>query len=381
MSSTPPIEKPTAIRVDLEALLVSLELSTKSWLVTSISPGQEKMSRHTLKAGDGCGLVARLEQFRAKAEKRQGNKLRIITIQEAGLDGFWLHRLLEAKGIESHVVDAASIAVSRRHRRAKTDKIDGEALLRTLLAWLRGEPRVCSMVRCPSVEEEDAKRLMRERASLLNERIQLTNSIIGLLASQGVQHFSPLRKDAAKRLEALKTGDGRAVPPRMINQIRRSLERIAVVCAQIKVLEKERDDAVEQNKAVQQLMQLKSVGSESASVLWLEALYRQFPSRRHLASYAGLAGTPYNSGKSSSEQGINKSGNAKLRTTMVELAWQWLRYQPGSALSRWFAAKVGNQKGKIRRIAIVALARKLLVALWHYVNEGVIPEGAVLKAA
>ena len=313
--------------------------------------------------------------------------IKTVVIQEAGLDGFWIHRLLLAEGIESHVVDAASIAVDRRHRRAKTDAIDGETLLRTLMAWARGERRVCSMVRAPSPEEEDRRRLTRERGTLLKERIQHTNRVKGLLSGQGVRDYNPLRRDRFERLEALRTGDGRELPPLLKAEIRRELDRIAVVETQLAAVERARDALVRTeaaevpNTPAALLLKLKGIGPEFASLLWLELLFRSFGNRRQVAAYGGLAPSPWQSGSIERDQGISKSGNRRLRKTMIELAWFWLRHQPDSALSRWFQARVGAAKGRIRRIAIVALARKLLVALWRYVTQGVVPEGAVFKAA
>ena len=294
--------------------------------------------------------------------------------------------MLLANGIESHVVDAASIAVNRRHRRAKTDAIDGETLLRTLMAWARGERRVCSMVRAPSREDEDRRRLTRERGTLLKERIQHTNQVRGLLSGQGVQDYDPLRRDRFEQLEALRTGDGRDLPPMLKEEIRRELDRIALVTTQLAVVERARDalirmDAEERNNPAALLLKLKGLGPEFASLLWLESLFRSFGNRRQVAAYGGLAPSPWQSGGVERDQGISKSGNRRLRKTMIELAWFWLRHQPDSALSRWFHARVGAAKGQIRRIAIVALARKLLVALWRYVTQGVVPEGAVFKAA
>ena len=294
--------------------------------------------------------------------------------------------MLLANGIESHVVDAASIAVNRRHRRAKTDAIDGEMLLRTLMAWARGERRVCSMVRAPSREDEDRRRLTRERGTLLKERIQHTNRVRGLLSGQGVQDYDPLRRDRFEQLEALRTGDGRDLPPMLKEEIRRELDRIALVTTQLAVVERARDalirmDAEERNNPAALLLKLKGLGPEFASLLWLESLFRSFGNRRQVAAYGGLAPSPWQSGGVERDQGISKSGNRRLRKTMIELAWFWLRHQPDSALSRWFHARVGAAKGRIRRIAIVALARKLLVALWRYVTQGVVPEGAVFKAA
>jgi len=376
----------TAVRSDDTTLFVSLELSKSKWVVTINSPGSEKFSKHVIEGGDGAGLLDLLSRSRAKAEQRCGARVNVVVIQEAGLDGFWIHRLLLADGIESHVVDAASIAVDRRHRRAKTDSIDGETLLRTLMAWARGERRVCSMVRAPSPEEEDRRRLTRERGTLLKERIQHTNRIRGLLSGQGVRDYNPLRRDRFERLEALRTGDGRELPPLLKAEIRRELDRIAVAATQLAAVERARDalirtDAEERNNPAGLLLKLKGMGPEFASLLWLESLFRSFDNRRQVAAYGGLAPSPWQSGSVERDQGISKSGNRRLRKTMIELAWFWLRHQPDSALSRWFHARVGSAKGRVRRIAIVALARKLLVALWRYVTQGVVPEGAVFKPA
>ena len=204
---------PAAIRVDLGALFVSLELSKSTWLVTSLSPGSEKMSRHSVPGGDMPALLSCLNALREKARAREGRLYPAVVIQEAGLDGFWIHRALDAQGwIASHVVDAASIAVSRRHRRAKTDRIDGETLVRTLMAWMRGEPRVCSMVRVPAVEDEDRRRIGRERKALIEERKRHVNRIKGLLFGVGIRHYEPVRRDRRERLEELRTGVGGRLP-------------------------------------------------------------------------------------------------------------------------------------------------------------------------
>lgn len=383
---------PTATAVQATALsndsklFASLEMSKLKWLVTVNAPGSDKLSKHVVSGGDGGALLDLFGRVRAPAERRAGAPVQIVVIQEAGLDGFWIHRLLEANGIESHVVDAASIAVDRRHRRAKTDAIDGEGLLRTLMAWARGERRVCSMVRPPSPEEEDRRRLTRERGILIKERIQHTNRIKGLLSGQGIPVYDPLGKDRLARLETLKTGDGRPLPDRLKSEIRREIERLDLVCAQIAAIERERDALVkttsdtEPQTAAAALLRLKGIGAEFGSLIWLEALFRRFDNRRQIAAYAGLAPSPWQSGGTDREQGISKAGNRRLRHAMIELAWFWLRHQPDSALSLWFRERVGQGRGRIRRIAIVALARKLLVALWRYATQGVIPQGAVFKA-
>jgi transposase len=382
LQTTDHLDRETAAaQGDPARYLVSLELSRSTWLVTTLAPDSEKLSRHQVEGGDADALLALLDRLKARTEQRLGRPVQIVTIQEAGLDGFWLHRWLERHGIESQIVEPASIAVPRRHRRAKTDRIDGEVLIRTLAAWLRGEPRVCSMVQPPSPEEEDRKRLTREREELLAERVRLVNRIKGLLFGQGIRDYQPLRRDRWQRLEALATGDGRPLPARLEAELRRTLKRVDVVCGQIEEVERARDTMAATAAPTAALLQLKGIGPEIAARLWVEALYRSFANRRQVAAYAGLTPTPWQSGNSDREQGIGKSGNPRLRTTMVELAWLWLRYQPGSALSRWFRERVGDRRGRVRMIAIVAVARKLLIALWRCVTQGLLPEGAELKAA
>jgi transposase len=379
-------EAPSAIRSDLGAIFVSLELSRSTWLITSLSPGGgEKMSKHNVPAGDIGALLARFSELRKKAFARTGKSFSFIVIQEAGLDGFWIHRVLQSEGIESHVVDPASIATSRRRRRAKTDRIDGEALVRTLLAYKRGEPRVCAMVKAPTPEEEDHRRLCRERKVLTSERVLHVNRIKGLLFSQGVSGYEPLRRDRRHRLGELTTGDGRPLPMHLKAQIGRELDRLELLLEQIKAVEAERDALI----AVQDvaapapaamLLGVKGIGSEFAAILWSEGLFRHFDNRRQVASYAGLAPTPWQSGSVDREQGVSKAGNPRLRTTLIQLAWLWLRHQPQSALALWFEERVRRNRGRLRKTTIVALARKLLVALWKYVTAGVVIEGAVMKA-
>src|ERR1700749_658269 len=370
-TKTPATTVETTVRDHSNTLFASLELSKAKWLVTANSPGEEKFSKHVVEGGDGASLLVLLARLKAKAEQRHGVSVKVVVIQEAGLDGFWIHRLLVQSRSESHVVDAASIAVARRHRRAKTDAIDGVSLLRTLRAWARGARRVCSMVWPPSPEEEDQRRLSRERGTLLKERIQHTNRIKGLLSGQGIRGYDRLKPDRPARLKP---------------EIRRELAGIDVVASQLATVERDRDALVrtqttEPTNPSALLIKLKGVGIEFASLVWLEGLFRSSTNRRQGAAYAGLAPSPWQSGGTNRDQGISKAGNHRLRHVMIELAWFWLRHQPDSALSRWFHNRVGTAKGRVRRIAIVALARKLLVALWRYVTQGIVPEGAILKAA
>jgi len=383
-------DAPTAIQSNLAAIFVSLELSRSIWLITSLSPGSgEKMSKHSLRAGDVAALLARFSELQKKALARTGKSFPIIAVQEAGLDGFWLHRVLEREGIESHVVDPASIATSRRRRWAKTDMIDGEALLRALLANKRGEPRVCAMVRVPTPEEEDRRRLCRERKVLIAERVEHVNRIKGLLFSQGVVGYEPLRRDRRQRLNELTTGDGRPLPAHLKTHISRELDRLELLLDQLKTAEAERDALLAEQQAAtpaqapvgRMLLEFKGIGAESAATLWLEALFRHFDNRRQLASYAGLAPTPWQSGSVDREQGVSKAGNPRLRAILIELAWLWLRHQPQSALALWFKERVKRNGGRMKKTIIVALARKLLVALWKYVTAGIVIEGAVMKPA
>ncbi len=378
----------TAIHTHIGAIFVSLELSRSTWLVTSLSPGKgEKMSKHSVPAGDIASLMKLFAELKRKAEARTGESYPVITIQEAGLDGFWLHRVLQQEGIESHVVDPASIATPRRRRRAKTDRLDGETLLRALLAYKRGEPRVCAMVVAPSPEEEDRRRLCRERQTLIAERITHVNRIKGLLFAQGISDYAPLRRDRRTRLEALRTGDGRVLPSHVKAQISRELDRLELLLDQIKAVKAEQDALLTAASRpagknappnpVTMLLALKGMGANFVAVLWSEAFYRSFSNRRQVAAYAGLAATPWQSGGIRHEQGVSKAGNPRLRTTMIQIAWLWIRHQPKSALTRWF--KERSQQGRKR--AIVALARKLLVALWKYVTQGVAIEGAAMKPA
>lgn len=379
-------QAPTAIRTHLGAIFVSLELSRSTWLITSLSPdGGEKLSKHSVRGSDVAGLLERFARLKEKTRARTGEVFPIIVIQEAGLDGFWIHRVLQSEGIESHVVDPASVATSRRRRRAKTDRIDGEALVRALLAYKRGEPRVCAMVKAPTPQEEDRRRVCRERKVLIVERVQHVNRVKGLLFCQGITGYKPLQRDRRERLEELQTGDSRPLPDHLKAQLRRELDRIELLMEQIKAVEAERDALLAREHAVAlapaaMLLDIKGIGPEFAGILWAEGLFRHFANRRQVAAYAGLATTPWQSGSVDREQGVSKAGNPRLRTTLIQLAWLWVRHQPRSALSLWFEERVKRNGGRLKKTMIVALARKLLVALWKYVSAGVVIEGAVLKA-
>jgi transposase len=314
----------------------------------------------------------------------------VLACHEIGYDGFWLHRVLTTAGVVNHVVDPASVHVDRRARRAKTDRIDVQALLRSLMAYHRGEGRVWSVVRVPTPEEEDARRPHRERQNLIKERGRHVNRIKGLCAQQGILDYEPMRADRHERLAELRTGDGRPLPQGLLAEIRREIARLELLVEQIGELETQREAALKVGRTgeaaaaaarrVLGLRRLLAVGPETSAVLANEVFFRRFDGRRQLAAYVGLAPTPHMSGGLSREQGIAKSGNPRARTALVELAWLWLRHQPRSALSQWFARRVGDQRGRLRRIMVVALARKLLVALWRFLETGLVPQGAALRA-
>jgi transposase len=366
---------------------VAIELSKSNWVVGFQTALTDNTSRHQVKVGDAKGLIELIERVRARVARQLSRPVEIASCYEAGYDGFWLHRVLEARGIHNHVLDPASLQVNRRARRPKTDRIDAERMVRALIRHLRGEPEACSVVRVPNVEQEDAKRLHRERRRLIAERVQHVNRIKGLCATQGIYDYSPLRKDRLARLEGLRTGDGRALPTRLKAEIVRELKRLELVIEMIATVEAERD-AILTNPAsthvnagkIKMLAKLRAIGPEFATNLVGEVFYREFANRRKLGSYVGLGSSPFCSGSVDRDRGISKAGNSTARSTMVELAWMWLRYQPDSALSVWFRERVGNLKGRPRRIAIVAMARKLLVALWRYLETGLVPTGAALKA-
>ena len=370
--------------MEYATVYLAFELSKAKWKLGIIVPGSEKMSRYTIAGGDLTALTARLSDARAKAT-RSHKPVHILSCYEAGFDGHWLHRWLTNQGVINHEIDPSSIEVSRRARRAKTDRIDLEKMMRAFLAHLRGEPRACSMVHVPTVEEEDRKRRTRERERLLKERTAHTNRIKGLLHGQGIRNAMPLKRSFIASLDGLRTGDGRPLPARFKEEIVREHERLCLLNKQVGELEAKSKAELHAaapgsvEAKIMQLINLKSIGQVGGQGLVNEVFYRSFDNRRQVGSYFGLTGTPYNSGESLREQGISKAGNRRARKLAIELAWLWIMHQPDSELTRWFHERVRNIKGKLRRIAIVALARKLMVALWRYLTTGVVPTGAVLR--
>jgi len=368
-------------------LVLALELSGKGWEVGAVLPGVARRPRRGLAARDMAGLLKQIERWRAEAQRAGRTVRRTVLSYEAGRDGFWIARHLLGQGIEVQIMHPASIPVERRGRRVKTDRIDLEMLLRTLLAWLRGEPRVCSMVRIPSEAEEDMRRPERERERLVSERIALENRIENLLALHGIAGFKPRLKKAAERLGELRCFSGAALPPKLLDELQRLLTRHRLLSDQLSEIELAREQAAETaepDRAVQQiqlLARLFGLGLATATGLAREVFCRSFAHRRAVAGFVGLTGTPFNSGGAEREQGISRNGNPRVRRILMQLAWRWLRWQPDSALSRWFVERTKGAKGRLRKIMIVALARKLLVALWRYTVSGEVPAGARLVAA
>ena len=363
-------------------LFVALELSRSTWLIALHSPAADKVSQHRLKGGDAAGLLALIARKREQAEEKLGQPVQIASCFEAGYDGFWLHRFLCAHGIENRVLDAASLLVDRRARRVKTDRLDAAGLLRTLMALLRGEARVCRVVHVPTPAQEDARRRSRERARLVVERGQHTSRIKGLLMTQGIRDFEPTRRDWQARLEALRTPDGQPLASCLQAELLREGRRLRQVMDMIAEVEAEQKQAVaaEENSPAARLARLRGIGLAFGTVLGDEVFFRDFRNRREVGGYLGLAPSPWQSGGVRRDQGIAKAGNPRARRPAIELAWLWLRHQPESALARWFHERVGQAKGRLRRIMLVAMARKLIVALWRFVTTGTVPEGAVLKA-
>ncbi len=380
------IDTPAAGAKDA-TLYVAFELSKSTWLIGIVLSGERKMHEHPVSGGDTAAVLRVISKRRDQAEKKLGRPVAVVSCYEAGYDGFWLDRWLAEQGIANRVIDPSSIEMPRRARQAKTDRLDLKRLMRVQIRYEGGELDVCSVVRPPSREQEDARRLSRERERLIGERTAHGNRIKGLLHCQGVRDLHPRRKGFLEQLAEVHTGDGRALPPNLVAEIKREHARLVQVGEQIAEVEgqmkAERAAATPGSRAskVNHLIDLKALGPVGGETMVNEVFWRDFQNRRQVGGYFGLVGTPFDSGQSSREQGISKSGNARARTLAIELSWLWLRHQPDSALSRWFKQRVGDQKGRVRRIAIVAVARKLMVALWRYLTTGLVPEGAILRSA
>ncbi|HZD46762.1 MAG TPA: IS110 family transposase [Acidobacteriaceae bacterium] len=379
-----PINTAEAVQYD-RTLVLAIELSSKSWVLAAQVPGLPQTKAKRTIAPEKLALQSAINTYRTRAISAGHPVDRVVATYEAGWCGFWLARWLIAKGVEVHVIQPSSVPVDRRMRRAKSDGIDAELLLRTLLAWLRGEPRVCSMVPIPDEADEDARRCVRERTELISERVGLTNRIGAVLATLGIDDYNPLLQSRRRRLAELRTGFGEPIPPNALAKIERLLARLELILTQIGELERDRDAVAETTapdaagKMIQQLCRLRGIGVQSATVLVREAFVRRFANGKALGSYAGLTATPYSSGGVEREQGIGKAGNRRLRTVMVELAWLWHRYQPGAAHVAWFRERAGSTGRRIRKVMVVALARKLLIALWRFAVDGVVPQGAIMK--
>lgn len=377
---------PAALLPDLRTtLVVAVEVSKTAWVIAAHVPGLQgtKVKQRLEPRADALlGAIARLKQ---RATDKGATVERTVAVYEAGYSGFWLARVLRRAGIEVQVIQPVSVPVDRRARRAKTDAIDVDLLLRTCLAFLRGEPRVCSMVPVPEEADEDARHPGREREELIAERIALTNRIGAILTTLGIEGYNPLRRDRRHRLGQLRTALGKPLPVNAAARILRMLDRLELVLAQIEVVEAERDTAPERADPaammIHRLSGLRGVGVQTATTLVREGFVRTFRSAKALGSYAGLVGTPFASGGIEREQGITRAGNRRLRTAAVELAWLWLRYQPGSGLAVWFRQRLGDAGGRMRKVLVVALARKLLIALWRFATQGLVPDGASSRTA
>jgi transposase len=361
-------------------------LSSKKWLVAAGVPGVE---RHPLKKldADAPALLKLLTRWRGEAE-RKGRKIeRVVLAYEAGRDGFWLARWLKERGIEAYVIHPASVAVSRERKRAKTDRLDAAMLLRVLLGWLRGERGHCSMVAIPSLEEEDARRPSRERGTLIGERARITNRIKGALVRFGITGFNPMLRKAAQNLEKLKPAEGGPLPVNTLAEIKRDLARLAVVREHIAAIEKARVDRLKRapktgpDAMVQLLARVIGIGIETADMLVREVLSRILRDRRAVARYVGLTGSPDESGSKRREKGLSRAGNARVRRGMIQLAWRFLMFQKQSALAQWYRARTAGATPAQRKSLIVALARKLLIALWRLATTGEVPDGLALRPA
>jgi transposase len=375
------------IALDQNSTVIAvIEMSRSNWLVAGVIPG---VDRHPLKKlePDEEGVLRLLRRWQDEATRAGRTISRIAVAFEAGRDGFWLARWLRARGIEAYVIHPASIPVSREHRRAKTDRLDTELLKRAFLGWLRGEPDHCSMAAVPTLEEEDAKRPNREREVLVGERTRIVNRMKGTLARLGIRGFNPALRRAPERLETLRTPEGVTLPPNTRAELQRDMARLRFVTEQIRAIEATRAERLEQapetgpNAMIRLLARVVGVGIETADMLVQEVLSRNLRDRRAVARYAGLTGAPDESGAKRREKGLAKAGNARVRRGMIQLAWRFLLFQKDSALSQWYRARTTDARGATRKTLIVALARKLLIALWRFGATGEVPQGVVLRPA
>ncbi len=366
-------------------LIAVIEMSLTKWLVAGIVPGVERQPLKKLDA-DESALLKLLHRWREEARKAGRKIERIAVAFEAGRDGFWLARWLRARGIEAHVIHPSSVAVSREHRRAKTDRLDTGLLKRAFLGWLRGERDHCKMVAIPTLADEDAKRPNRERQGLVGEQSRIVNRMKATLTRLGIRGFNPKLKKAADRLEGLRTAEGEPIPRNTLAELRRDMDRRRLVRDQIQQIEHARLECLKQapsdgaNAMVRLLARVIGVGIETADMLVQEVLSRNLRDRRAVARYAGLTGSPDESGRKRREKGLARSGNARVRSGMIQLAWRFLMFQKDSGLAQWFRARTENAPGT-RKTMIVALARKLLIAFWRLVREGVVPDRVLLRPA
>jgi transposase len=367
-------------------LIAVIEMSQSSWLVAGIVPGVNRQPLKKLAVKEG-ELLRLLQRWRDEATKAGRMINRITVAYEAGRDGFWLARWLQGQSIEAHVIHPTSVAVSREHRRAKTDRLDTELLKRAFLGWLRGERGHCSMALIPTPEEEDAKRPNREREGLIGERTRVVNRMKSTLARLGIRGFKPTLRRAPERLATLHTPEGAPLPPNTLAELHRDMARLHFVIGQIREIEVARLARLEQHPEqgphamVRLLAQVIGIGIETADMLVHEILSRAWRDRRAVARYAGLTGSPDESGARRRERGLARAGNARVRRGMIQLAWRFLMFQKDSALAQWYRARTAEARGVTRKTMIVALARKLLIALWRLATTGEVPHGVVLRAA